>query len=300
MKSKPFPKQDINWKDEKRVKMWQSLRELRRKAGGNHDTNMTRFGMAGVVQCRIGVDTVSAHTTLTSGRCALLGELAGMAAGKALDAAAKNAEMKRLLRGKTPEQQKVIKYFFGDGGCMGGGLKDEEYEAMVMAKAKSMDFKKKALDKIGLDESQVSEVNPVHFEDYWYDDKAEGTYARRGQDGKWRSSAYQITWLFFSSAQMYVYQYTFNMDQDGKKESTEEYFYKDVTNFSTSADTVVKQTVDKVSCTGKASYVVSNVETSRFAIIVPGDKFYCAMKSSDYAEKAIQGMKAKLREKKGG
>lgn len=219
--------------------------------------------------------------------------------GAVLDAAAKQAEMSRLLKGRTPEQQKVIKYFFGSGGCMSPGLRDEEYEAMVMAKAKSMDFKKKALDKIGLDESQVSEVNPVHFEDYWHDEKGK-TYARRGQDGKWRSSAYQITWLFFSASQMYVYQYTFNMDEDGRKEATEEYFYKDVTNFSTSADTVEKETVGKVNCQGSPTYERSNVETNRFAIIVPGDKFYCAMKSSDYAEKAIQGMKAKLREKKGG
>ena len=218
--------------------------------------------------------------------------------GMMLDAAAKQAEMKRLLKGRTPEQQKVIKYFFGSGGCLSPGLTDEEYESMVMAKAKGMDFKKKAIAKIGLDESQVKEVNPVHFEDYWFDDKK--AYARRGKDGMWRSSAYQITWLFFSANQMYVYQYTFHLDEDGKKEATEEYFYKDVTNFSTSADTVEKETVSKVSCNGTPTYVRSNVDTNFFAIIVPGDKFKCAMKQSDYTEKAIQGMKAKLREKKGG
>ena len=219
-------------------------------------------------------------------------------AGAALDAVAKKAEMTQRLSGKTPEQQKVIKYFAQSGGCMASLLSDGEYEAMVMAAAKSADFKKKALAKIGLDESQVSEVNPVHFEDYWFDGK--NTMVLRGKDGVWRSSAYQITWLFFSADQMYVYQYTFNMDEGGKKESTEEYFYKDVTNFSTLAETVEKEAVEKVNCDGKATWRRYNVETNQFAIVVPGDKFRCAMKQSDYAEKAIQGMKAKLREKKGG
>ncbi len=217
--------------------------------------------------------------------------------GAVANAAAKQAEMKARLRGRTSEQQKIIKYFYGSSGCLNKGLSDNEYESLVMTKAKSIDFKQKAMDKIGLDESQVNEVAPVHFEDYLFDDKK--AYARRGIDGVWRSSAYQVSWIFFSSSQVYVYQYTFNMDEDGKKESTEEYFYKDITNFSTSTDSVEKEAVDKVSCSGKVSYVRTSVETNRFALIVPGDKFYCSMKQSDYAEKAIQGMKAKLREKKG-
>ena len=223
--------------------------------------------------------------------------LGSIVAGAALNAADKQAEMNRALKGRTPDQQKIIKYFFGSGGCLSKGLKDEEYESMVMSKAKSVNFKQKALNKIGLDESQVNEVAPIHFEDYLFDDKK--AYARRGKDGVWRSSAYQVSWIFFSSTQVYVYQYTFNMDEDGKKENTEEYFYKDITNFSTTSDTVEKESVSKVSCTGKAEYVRTNVDTNRFALVVPGEKFYCAMKQNDYTEKAIQGMKAKLREKKG-
>ena len=201
------------------------------------------------------------------------------------------------LRGRTPEQQKVIKYFYGAGGCLSSGLSDAAYESMVMARAKSMDSKQKALNKIGLDESQVNEVTPIHLEDYLFD--ASNAYARRGTDGVWRSSAYQISWIFFSSTQVYVYQYTFHMDGHGKKENTEEYFYKDITNFSTSSDTVEKTTIDKVSCSGKRTYRRTNVNTNRFNIVVPGDRFVCAMKQNDYTEKAIQGMKAKLREKKG-
>jgi len=219
-------------------------------------------------------------------------------AGAAVSAAAKQAEMKQRLKGRTPDQQKVIKYFFGSGGCFKKGLSDAEYDSMVMAKAKSIDFKQKALDKIGLDESQVNEVAPLHLESYLFDD-GKNIYFRRGKDLVWRSSQYQVSWIFSSSSQVYVYQYTFNMDEDGKKEGTEEYFYKDITNFSTSSDTIEKTVPGKTSCTGKTSYIRTKVDSNRFTLTVSGDKFYCAMKQNDYTEKAIQAIKAKLREKKG-
>lgn len=222
--------------------------------------------------------------------------LGSYVAGAAIDAAAKQAEMKRRLKGRTPDQQKVIKYFYGAGGCLSKGLTDEEYDAMLKAKLNSMNIKAKALNKIGLDESQVNEIEPVHFEGYLFDDK--NAFALLGKDRTWRSSAYQVSWIFFSDTQVYVYQYTFNMDEDGKKETTEEYFYKDITNFSTASDSVEKEVVDKVSCTGKTTYIRKNVDSNRFALVVPGDKFYCSMEQNDYTERAIQGMKAKLREKK--
>lgn len=100
--------------------------------------------------------------------------------------------------------------------------------------------------------------------------------------------------MFFSATQVYLYQNTFNMDEDGKKESTEEYFYKDITNFSTSSDTVETPFYDKE--TGKD--ILKNVDSNRFAITVPGDKFYCSLEQNEYTENAIRGMKSMLREKK--
>lgn len=215
--------------------------------------------------------------------------------------ATSSEELKRLLKGRTPEQQSVIKYFKGSGGgCLSmfsSGLTDEQYEGIVMARAKSMDFKAKALSKIGLDESQVTEIDPVHFEGYSF---GPNVYVRPGKDGRYRTSAYQISWLFFSSSQVYVYQYTFNLNQEGLQERTEEYFYKDITNFSTSSDTVEKEVLEKMSCKGEPTFSRKNVETNVFALVVPGEKFTCSMERSDYTERVIQGMKAKLREKKGG
>lgn len=215
----------------------------------------------------------------------------------AVDAAAKQAEMKRMLKGRTPEQQSAIKYFYGAGGCLSKGLTDDQYEEMVKRTASSMDFKAKALAKIGLDASQVAEIEPVHFEAYYFTEKNDNLN-KRGKDYKWRSSEYMVTWIFFSDTQIYVYQYTFNTCTGSKKEQTMDYFYKDVTNFTAASETYEKDVLDKVSCAGKPTYVRQSVDSCEFRLIVPGDKVVCSMVQTDYTERAIQGMKAKLREKK--
>lgn len=206
-------------------------------------------------------------------------------------------ELQRRLKGRTPDQQKVIKYFCGAGGCF-NKFSDSDYDAMLSAKVKATDFKAKALAKIGLDAEEVNEIAPVTFEGYVFDNNK--AYSICGKDGKWRSSMYQITWLFFSATQVYFYTYVFNMDEDGKKETTEEYFYKDITNFSTTSDTVEREVPVTKGCAFKKVTVWErrNIETNRFSLIVPGDKMYCAMTANETTERAIQGMKQKLREKK--
>jgi hypothetical protein len=89
-----------------------------------------------------------------------------------------------------------------------------------------------------------------------------------------------------------VYQYRFNMADDAKRESTQEYFYKDVTSFKTSTD----------STEGDVFGMKQTVEQERFVVIVPGDHFVCSMSKTqdeDGLEEIIQAMKQKLREKKG-
>jgi hypothetical protein len=203
------------------------------------------------------------------------------------------AELKKLIQGRPQQQQDVIKYFFGKGGFLTKRITDADYDNLVASTIKQSDFKQKALAKIGLDESQVSEIEPVHFEGWTFGKNVD--WAKQGTDNKYRSSAYQITWLFFSSSQVYIYRNTIHFSKDDKKVSTEEYFYKDITNFSTVTDTVEQQFWNS----NEKKYYVKNVDSNDFAITVPGDKFYCSMEQNDYTERAIQGMKAKLREKKG-
>lgn len=192
--------------------------------------------------------------------------------------------VRKLTHGKTDEQTKTIEYFCKEG-CMTRTITDDEYLDMVRRKRDSMNFKKKALDKIGLDEEEVSEISPAMFEGFVY----KNAYAKQNSSGKWVSSAYQVSWIFFSSTQVYLYSYTFNMDEDKKNERTDEFFYKDVTSFSTFSES------DTAHGLGGNTFEVTS---EQFAMVVPGDKLFMAMGDIPNADAIIQGMKQKLREKK--
>lgn len=203
-----------------------------------------------------------------------------------------SAYVKNRIIGRSADQRAVIRYFCNKPGFLWKKpLTDEQYDEMVLRVLNTNDYRQKALNKIGLDESQVNEIEPVHFEGFQFD---KNSFSKKGNDEKWRSSKYQVSWLFFSATQVFLYQNTFNLDEDGKKETTEEYFYKDITNFSTSTDTVETPEYDEKS----NKTILVNVDANRFALTVPGDKFYCSMEQNDYTEAAIQGMKAMLRDKK--
>ena len=150
----------------------------------------------------------------------------------------------------------------------------------------------KAINKIGLDEDEIKEIDPVCLEGYRF----ENAYQKYGDDKLWRSSKYEVTWIFASDKQLYVYSYQFNLDEDGKRERTEEYFWKDITNFSTITETR-EVGVDWDSKKGEYTSR-KNIDTQDFAIVVPGDKYICAARQDESVETAIRAMKAKLREKK--
>ncbi|MFO8087955.1 MAG: hypothetical protein R6T91_09190 [Bacteroidales bacterium] len=204
------------------------------------------------------------------------------------------AEVKRWYKNRPDEQKKVIRYFAVDG-CLKKTISDQQYDEIVKSHVHKRDFKNEALDKIGLDESEVQEIEPVNFEGWAYDsEQFNNSFTKRGKDDNYRSSAYQVSWLFFSSTQVFLYRNTMHFDKDDKSILTEEYFYKDITNFATSTDTVETPYWDSK----KNKVLMENIDSSRFAITVPGDKFYCALEQNDYTDRAIRAMKAKLREKK--
>lgn len=203
-----------------------------------------------------------------------------------------------LLKGKTPEQKAFIKYFCAEG-CIGRMtcIKDEEYEGKVMAKLNGLNLRKRALDKIGLDEDQVKEIPPVFFHGYEFDDNKTVVLRRVGGDGRLRSSQYSGTWLFFSADQVYMYSYRFDMLSESKKETTEEYFYRDITNFSTSSESIEVDTSAGCGC-GGGKIKKETRDYSRFGLVVPGDKFFCSTTGVPDAEDSITAMKSQLRAKK--
>ena len=196
---------------------------------------------------------------------------------------------------KTVEQKMIIQTFFRPkkGGCLAFKPKEmtpEEYEALVSQWREKLALKQKGLLKLGIDEDQVKEIAPICFWGYNYD-KPVYTRARY-------ASKIQETWLFFSDTQIYVYSYTFSMTDAFHSEKTEEYFYKDVTSFSTFNDHTETVNYFEEGCPKREVGKKSQVDTAFFKIVVPGETFMCPIIVTQSNEQKIQAMKQKLREKK--
>lgn len=206
------------------------------------------------------------------------------------------ASVKKLCKGRSADQQQVIHYFCDKRGCLSKGILDSDFDANKARQIATLNLKQKALNKLGIDEDQVKEVEPICLEGPAY---KKSTYRSRGGDNVNRYSAYQITYIFCSSDQVYAYQYTINLESDEKKERAEEYFYKDITNFTTVDDTEeLEFEVTKGGCKTSTELKRIKVTTNTFKIGVPGDAFECSMITTDEIEGQIQALKAKLREKK--
>lgn len=201
-----------------------------------------------------------------------------------------NMAVNKLCKGKTEDQKKVIRYRFG-GLFVFGKMSDAEYDQHVQRVISGLNLKQRALNKIGLDEDQLKEIEPVFFEGYSSDN------AFIGKDDKLRSTKYETAWLFFSDTQVYMYAYKMDMMSDDKKENTEEYFYRDITNFSTAAETI-EAFKTKNGCFSNEDKEKVNREFSSFGLIVPGDKFSCSTSNAKNLDQSINAMKQKLREKK--
>lgn len=202
-----------------------------------------------------------------------------------------NAEKRQWLKGSNEQQKIAVNYFLPDRGLralFGKKVSDSEYDAMVDEFVKQNETVKRALEKIGVDESELKEIPPVTL--YGYE---ESEFSRSSLNS-YRSNLYSVTHLFFSSTQVYMYQVILNTMKSERKERTEEYFYRDITNFSTSNDVIEAINLD--GCSGTPTKV--SIEMNRFALIVPGDKFICSTRGN--IEQQVRAMKNKLREKKNG
>jgi len=223
----------------------------------------------------------------------------------------------KMYKDRSDEQKKAIRYFIINDvfkqvwfinpfvllarACklIPEVVSDNEYDEMLSEEIKSLKLREKALQKIGLDESEIKEIAPITFEGYKFDEYASNaldnnSFQKRGGDMKWRSSKYEVTWIFASNKELYAYSFLFNMTDDTKKERTEEFFWKDITNFSTVTETKsVGYDWNRKTKTYKSKKTIDERE---FAIAVPGSKYVGAAGTDESVERIIQGMKTKLRE----
>jgi len=230
-----------------------------------------------------------------------MASLSGAAANAATQAAALAAARMQLKKGKSKEQQDAIDFLLkadiGGCGCLGGKatMTMQAYIEMVQRMCQSLDLQNRALAKIGLDPSQVQEIPPIVLSSFIYDDDC---YIRVDNNIA-VSSQYSITWIFFSATQMYTYQYIFDTTSDNTWEYTKDFFYTDITCFST-----IRAIKEKIDITpGKGCLSREKIEKNHYVIdtlevIVPGTKYTFSLRNSETIEQSIQAAKAMLREKK--
>ena len=112
-------------------------------------------------------------------------------------------------------------------------VSDAEYDKAVQS---ALEFlKEQALEKLGVDEDEVSEIEPILFGGYDYSNY---TLSKQGEDGIWRTNKYEVVYLFFSQNEVHCYTLEFSTSESKTRESTDVYFYKDVVSVSTCSKSV--------------------------------------------------------------
>lgn len=182
---------------------------------------------------------------------------------------------------------------------------DAEYDALVESQMARLGLltPARAITKLGLEPEDVAEFEPICLRDYYPAMSTAKNRYRRGEDKIIRTSNYQVTWLLCSKDQVFVFQCTFSLIEDDKKDQCEEYFFKDVTNFSTtevSDEITIKEWEGGGGCGKSAKEVVKKytLEKTKFRIVVPGERIECSMVPSPEVDANIKRLKNILRTSK--
>lgn len=216
-----------------------------------------------------------------------------------------------LKRGKNEDQCKCIDFFLDNqekkGGCLKskGCLKSsawtiEDYLKYVQKVVDGLNLKQRAIEKIGLDESQISEIPPVYLASFKRGDQL---YYKTNEDqSKYVTNKYSVTWIFFSATQIYTYTYIFDTTGDDSFETTRDFFYSDITCIRTEheVEEVIYERKEGCGCFKKkeSKYYHQNRHWDTLQISVPNDSYSFCCRTTDTIEQSIQAAKAMIREKK--
>ena len=229
-----------------------------------------------------------------------------------------------IKRGKTAEQCRCIDFIYSPDeaaqrGCLGkkkkkkkGGCLSKEYEMdmneyleYVQKFIDKLDLKQRAINKIGLDESQISEIAPVVLSSFvWRGDGVVSKWEECDTPGYWMhaTNKYSVTWIFFSDTQIYTYNYTFDTCSDNSVESTRDFFYTDITCIRTEHEVVenIREKMEGCGCLKKkeSKFYHDNYHYDTLSITVPNDGYTFWCKTTDTIEQSIQATKSMIREKK--
>ena len=136
---------------------------------------------------------------------------------------------------------------------------------------------------VGLDSSEVEEIEPVSFEGYKF--VGAGKLRKDDVDGIWRSDLYEKVIIFFTLNEIYVYKVFLNTLTEKVTEATDVLFYEDVVSVSTKNETE--------KCGN------DNIEYVSFNLVSKGgNNLSIALKGSDNSQRSINAMRAMIKEKK--
>lgn len=231
-----------------------------------------------------------------------------------------------LKRGKTAEQCKAIDYFYvGDQATSSSSKKGcfknttinitkkwdmADYLAYIQNKVNGLNLKAKAIEKIGLDESQINEIAPIvlfsfeRYESPFEKSPLKFRYEFDTETEKWSrvSNIYNVTWIFFSATQIYTYTYTFDSMSNNAREFTRDFFYSDITCIRTVHE--IEEKIDPKKTEGcfkkkGEEWVHHDIHWDTLQITVPNDSYSFTCTATATLAQSIMAAKAMIREKKG-
>ena len=218
-----------------------------------------------------------------------------------------------LKKAKSPDQCKCIDFFLNveDANKKGCGCFKkntdwtiEDYIAYVDKIVTDLDLKQRAIQKIGLDESQISEIPPIVLSSFVR--SGEGIYWKTNENWtKYVTNKFSVTWIFFSATQIYTHTYVFDTMTDNTEETTRDFFYSDITCIRTEHE--VEEVVYEIKSIKGCGCLKKNPESSyaryhrhwdTLQITVPNDSYSFCCRTTETLEQSIQAAKAMIREKK--
>ena len=159
-------------------------------------------------------------------------------------------------------------------------VSDSDYDASVSSNLRNM--KNRALQKLGLDEDEVRESDPISFDGYRY---SGATKIKKGKDELWRTNKYESVILFFSQHEVHCYTYNYSTTEEKQTESTDVYFYRDIVSVSTTSESVKVLNTD-------IDYEAFKLTTAG------GTSISVSLRDIDNAQSSINAMRNLLRAKK--
>lgn len=190
--------------------------------------------------------------------------------------------IRKMCEGKSQFQKNIIIYFLRR--CkLKMPITDDDFYGFISWFRNDYNSAENVLGQLGVDEDEVKEIAPVHFEGFRYS----GAYLKTNSRNQLVSSIYETSWLFFSPNQIFVYKATMNLFDNTIHVVADEFFYRDIVSFSTLTDREIANTG-------------MNIPMDSFSMLNSGgERFTCSMTNVPDAKVSIDGMKQLLREKKG-